>query len=176
MAILKGQNLMCFCGGKSIAFATNHTLEVSGETTDCSTKDNGGGEWASSEMGLLSWTCSSENLVADKRNGLGYDDLFDMYVAKQPIDLVFGLKSTIADSGEYYEVGEGGWSAKANSGYKGKAFITGITLNAPNGENSTMSVSFTGTGALTKLNTEATVMSLKSPVSATSTKATSAKD
>lgn len=161
MAILKGQNLMCFVGGKSIAFATSHTLEVSGETTDCSTKDNGGGEWASSEMGLLSWTCSSENLVANERNGLGYDELFDMFVAKKPIELVFGLKSDIKTDGEYYEVGEGGWTPKANSGYKGKAFISSISLNAPNGENSTMSVSFTGTGALTKINTAAVMMASK---------------
>lgn len=152
--IIKGQNLMCFVGGKSIAFATTHTLEVSGETIDISTKDNGGGEWATSEMGLLSWTASSENLIGDPRSGLGYDELFDIMVKKQPIDLVFGYKSTISASGEAYEVPEGGWTAKTNDGYKGQAFITSLSLNAPNGENSTMSVSFTGTSALVKLNAD----------------------
>jgi len=151
MAIIKGQNLMCFVGGKSIAFATSHTLEVSGETTDCSTKDNGGGEWATSEMGLLSWTCSSENLVGDPRNGLGYDELFDLMVKKEAVDLVFANKSKSSSAGEAYTVDEGGWTAKTNDGHKGKAFITSLSLNAPNGENSTMSVSFTGVGALEKV-------------------------
>lgn len=153
--IIKGQNLMCFVGGKSIAFATSHTLEISGETTDCSTKDNGGGEWATSEMGLLSWTCSSENLVGDPRCGLGYDELFDMMVKKQAVDLVFASKSTISASGEAYEAPENGWTAKTSDGHKGKAFITSLSLNAPNGENTTMSVSFTGVGALTKVGTTA---------------------
>lgn len=162
MSKIKGQNLMCFVGGKSIAFATSHTLEVSGETVDISTKDNGGGEWASSEMGLLSWTCSSENLVGDPRAGLGYDELFDMMVKKQPIDLVFSLKSTVATAGEYYEAPTAGWSAKANDGHKGKAYITALSLNAPNGENSTMSVTFTGTGALTKVATGSASASTKS--------------
>ena len=149
MAIIKGQNLMCFVGGKSIAFATSHSLEVSGETTDTSTKDNGGGEWATSEMGLLSWTCSSENLVGDPKSGLGYDDLFELMIKKEPIDLVFSLKSKESAKGEYYEVPADGWTAKTNNGHTGKAFITSLSLNAPNGDNSTMSVQFTGCGALT---------------------------
>lgn len=144
---------MCFVGGKSIAFATSHTLEVSGETTDVSTKDNGGGEWATSEMGLLSWTCSSENLVGDPRSGLGYDELFDLMIKKEPVELVFALKSTVAAGGTAYEVPANGWTAKTNDGHKGKAYITSLSLNAPNGENSTMSVQFTGTSALTKVNT-----------------------
>lgn len=151
--IIKGQNLMCFVGGKSIAFATSHTLEISGETVDVSTKDNGGGEWATSEMGLLSWTVSSENFIGDPRKGLGYDELFDMMINKEPIDLVFGYKSTLSAAGDAYEVPESGWTAKPSDGYKGKAFITSLSLNAPNGENSTMSVSFTGTSALVKQNT-----------------------
>lgn len=155
--IIKGQNLMAFVGGKSVAFATNHTLEISGETVSTSTKDNGGGEWETSEMGLLSWTCSSENLVGDPRSGLGYDELFDMMVKKQPVDLVFALKSTVASAGEYYEAPTAGWTAKTNDGHKGKAYITSLTLNAPNGENSTMSVTFTGCGALTKVSTTAGV-------------------
>ena len=151
--IIKGNNLMCFVGGKSIAFATSHTLEVSGETVDISTKDNGGGEWAASEMGLLSWTASSENLVGNPRSGLGYDELFEMMVAKQPIDLVFASKSVVSAAGEEYTAPTDGWTAKANDGHKGKALITSLSLNAPNGENSTISVSFTGVGALTKVGT-----------------------
>lgn len=160
--VIKGQNLMAFVGGKSIAFATSHTLNVTGQTISTSTKDNGGGEWETSEMGLLNWECTSENLVGDPRAGLGYDELLDMMIKKQPVDLVFALKSTVSASGDYYEAPTAGWTAKAKDGHKGKAFITSLSLNAPNGENSTMSVTFTGCGALTKVDTTAGTASTKS--------------
>ena len=152
--IIRGENLMCFIGSKSIAFSTSHSLEITGETVSISTKDNGG--FDTMEMGLLSWTCSSENLIGDPRCGLGYDELLDMMLKKQPVDLVFALKSTIPANGEAYEAPTGGWTAKAKDGHKGKAFITSLSLNAPNGENSTMSVTFTGCGPLTKVDTAAT--------------------
>lgn len=151
--LIQGQNIMIFAGGKSIAFATSHTLEVSGETIDISTKDNGGGEWSASQMGKLDWTCSSENLVGDPRSGLGYDELFEMMIKKEPVDIVFALKSNVSANGEEYEAPADGWSPKANDGHKGKAFITSLSLNAPNAANSTMSVTFTGTGALAKVGT-----------------------
>lgn len=153
-----GQDLMVFVGGKSIALATSHTLEISAETISCSTKDNGGGEWETSESGLLSFTMSTENLIGDERNGKGFDELFDMMIKKQPVDLVFTMKGTVANKGEYYEVPTGGWSPKTNSGYSGKALITSLSLNAPNGEHATMSATFTGTGALKKLNAETVLM------------------
>ena len=39
MSKIKGQELMLFLGGKSIAYATSHTLEISAETSDTSNKD-----------------------------------------------------------------------------------------------------------------------------------------
>lgn len=156
-----GSDLMCFINKKSIALATNHTLEISAETISCSTKDNGGGEWETSEAGLLSYTISTENLIGDERNGAGYDDLFDILIKKQPIDIIFGLKSTIADRGTFYEVSEGGWDPKANSGYSGRVILTSLSLNAPNGDHATMSATFTGTGALKKLNADTVLMAAK---------------
>ena len=46
------------------------------------------------------------------------------------------------------DVPEGGWTPKANTGYKGKAIITSLELSAPDGENATFSVNLQGTGAL----------------------------
>lgn len=152
MSCIKGQDLMIFLKGKSIALATNHTLEVNGDTIDCSTKDNGGGEWASNEIGLLSWSVSSENLIGDPHNGYGYGDLFALMVQKEPVDIVFGVKTISGTSnGDYYEVPNGGWSNNtAKTYFKGEAYITSLSINAPNGEHATMSVSFTGRGPLKK--------------------------
>ena len=88
MAKIKGQELMLFVGGKSIAAATSHTLEVTAETADTSNKDEGGGDWASSEVSSLAWNASSENLFTVEGNGEGYDSLLDLMVRKMPIDAV----------------------------------------------------------------------------------------
>lgn len=60
------------------------------------------------------------------------------------------------DSGKYDNVPSGGWSPRAiaataySKGYVGNMIITSIELNAPNGENATFTVNFTGVGALTR--------------------------
>ena len=145
MRKIKGQELMLFLGGKSIAYATSHTLEISAETADTSNKDEGGGDWASSEISKLSWTASSENLFTTDGNGASYDALFDYMINKTPIDAVFGLKKETA-----VDVPTTGWTAATTGVYTGKVVITSLSLNAPNGEYATYSVQFTGVGELKK--------------------------
>lgn len=144
MSKIKGQELMLFLGGKSIAYATSHTLEISAETSDTSNKDEGGGDWASSEVSKLSWTASSENLFTTDGAGASYDTLFDYMVKKTPIDAVFGQKKE-TDT----DVPVAGWTV-GTTAYTGKVVITSLSLNAPNGEYATYSVQFTGVGALKK--------------------------
>ena len=145
MSKIKGQELMLFLAGKSIAFATSHTLEISAETSDTSNKDEGGGDWASSEVSKLSWTASSENLFTTDGNGASYDTLFDYMVKKTPIDAVFGLKSEATT-----DVPSEGWTAATTGVYTGKVVITSLSLNAANGEYATYSAQFTGVGELKK--------------------------
>ena len=101
MAKIKGQELMLFVGGKSIAAATSHTLEVTAETADTSNKDEGGGDWASSEVSSLAWNASSENLFTVEGNGEGYDSLFDCcisfdsYIKPQPITFKYQRTSIL---------------------------------------------------------------------------------
>lgn len=152
MNILKGENLMLYAGGKSIAFATSHTLEVSLDTREISTKDHGG-KWSEAEAGKINWSMQTENLVGNPGEGKGYDDLLDLMIAREPIDVVFALEgdSPNYDAGKLDYVPTGGWTAKSGNGRKGKAIITSLSLNAPNGEYSTMSATFQGVGALTKV-------------------------
>lgn len=144
MSKIQGGDLMLFVDNKSIAYATSHTLEISGETQDTSNKDEGGGDWASNEVSKLSWTASSDNLYSVDGEGDNFEDLFDLMVAKEPIDAVFAKKAENAT-----DVPTGGWTAAA-TGYKGKVVITSLSLNAPNGEYATYTVQFQGVGALTK--------------------------
>lgn len=144
MSKIKGGDMMLFIDGKSIAYATSHTLEITGETTDTSNKDEGGGDWSSQEVSILSWSASSENIYSEDGEGDNYEDLFDLMVAKQPIDAVFAKKSQTAT-----DVPTGGWTKSAPS-YEGKVVITSLSLNAPNGEFASYTAQFQGVGALVK--------------------------
>ena len=143
---------MLFVGGKSIAFATSHTLSISADTKETSSKDSGG-KWQTSEVGVLSWTCSSENLCGNSTAGIGFDELFAYMVARKPITGVFALEgdSTNLEENKLDAVPTAGWKPKANDGYTGQMIITNLEKNAPNGENATIKVDFTGVGALTKV-------------------------
>lgn len=144
MSKVKGGDMMLFLGGKSIAYATSHSLEITGETTDTSNKDEGGGDWSSQEVNILSWSASSENLYSEDGAGDNFDDLFDLMIAKTPIDAVFAKKSeTVTD------VPAAGWTSKKPT-YEGKVVITSLSLNAPNGEYASYTAQFQGVGALTK--------------------------
>lgn len=150
--ITKGGDLMLFVGGKSIAYATNHTLSISADTKETSTKDSGG-LWQTSEVGMLSWSCSSENLIGDPMAGIGYDELFQMMVARKPITGIFALEGNSTDfqEGKLGAAPANGWTAKASDGYTGQMVITSLEKNAPNGENATLKVDFQGVGELKKV-------------------------
>ena len=140
---------MLFLEGKSIAFSTNHVLEISGDLADTSNKDEGAGDWASQEVNLLNWTATSENLSSLDGEGDNFADLFDIMVTKEPINAVFCLKAeTVTD------VPTGGWTpstaSATNPVYEGKVVINSLSLNAQNGEYATYTASFTGIGELKK--------------------------
>lgn len=145
MSKIKGGDLMLFVNGKSIAYATSHSLEITGETTDTSNKDEGGGDWSSQEVSILSWTASSENLYCEEGAGDRFDDLFSLMVAKTPIDAVFARKAEATT-----DVPEAGWTKGSAPTYEGKVVITSLSLNAPNGEYASYTVQFQGVGALVK--------------------------
>lgn len=144
MSKIKGGDMMLFLNSKSIAYATSHTLTISGDTQDTSNKDEGG-DWASNEISKLSWTAQSENMYSIDGKGSNFDDLFDIMVAKTPVSATFSKKKE-TDT----DVPETGWTA-SKPDYEGKVIITSLELNAPNGEYATYTVQFTGVGALKKV-------------------------
>lgn len=144
--IIDGGDLMVFVGGKSIAFATNHTLSLTAETSDTSHKDVKG-TWKTSTVKMFSWEVTSENLYADEGNGLTYDDLFDKMVEKDELTLIFSNNTgTLTEASGS---AEGGWASDASKNYYcGKAIITSLEVNAQNGDNATFTVTFSGQGEL----------------------------
>lgn len=138
--IIKGDELMLFKDNKSLAYATSHTLTITGNTIDVSSKDHG--YWGASEIGNITWEITTENLYTDT----DFDALFDAMVAKTPVTIIFGK------AGNYNVNGLGNlanWTP--GTVYKtGSAVITSLTANANTGENATFSATFTGVGAITK--------------------------
>ena len=141
--IVKGDELMLFKDNKSLAYATSHTLSITGNTVDISSKDHG--YWGASEIGNITWEITSENLYVDTE----FDGLFTSMVEKSPITVTFGHANAynangLGDSSTY-------WIPDASVGakyYEGPAVITSLQANANTGENATYSITLTGTGAL----------------------------
>lgn len=139
--IIKGDDLMLFDSeGKSIAFATSHTLTITANSSEINSKDHG--QWGASEINKINWEISSENLYTTD----AYDSLFDKMIARNAITVYFTTKAqtgtgTVADGDYPY------WTKSATA-YKGKVFITSLTANAATGENATFSCTLTGTGKI----------------------------
>ena len=104
---------------KSIAFATSHSLTVSTDTQQTSTKDDGG-KFQSSDYGIISWSITSE---------------------KNSVDDTTNDNWTPANTGT---IG----STTKSLGYTGTVLITSVEVNAPNGENATFTVQLQGDGPL----------------------------
>nr|DAW52084.1 MAG TPA: major tail protein [Caudoviricetes sp.] len=148
--IIKGRDLMLFDNdGHSYAYATNHTLTITAETVDVSSKDHG--VWGASEVSKYSWEITSENLFTSE----DYDKLFDSMLASKAITVRFGLKTDQTDNTKNVADGDTSlpyWTSQKTY-YEGKVIITSLVANANNGENATYSVTLTGTGSIKKTTT-----------------------
>ena len=141
--IVRGDEIMLFKDGKSLAYATSHTLSITGNTVDISSKDHG--YWGASEIGNITWEITSENLYVDSE----FDGLFTAMVAKSPVTVTFGH----ADNYNANGLGDSStnWIPDTSVGakyYQGPAIITSLQANSNTGENATYSITLTGAGAL----------------------------
>lgn len=145
--VINGGDLMLFINDKSIAFATSHKLSISVETVETTSKDSGG-KWVSKAARKISWNCTTENLYSNDGEGVTFDQLFDMLVAREEVDAVFCLEKDYATKAD--KVPADGWIPSTAGTYFGKVIITNLEANAPNGDNATFTATFEGVGALTK--------------------------
>ena len=144
--VTRGNEMMIFLEGKSLALATAHTLTVSADTVDISTKDHG--YWKASDVGNMSFEVTSENLYVDD----DFNMLFDAMLQKTPLTLVWGKakdynENGLDDSDDY-------WDAPLSDYYTGQAVLTSLTQNANTGENVTYSATFTGYGAIERVDSQ----------------------
>ena len=140
MATIKGQNLRVMVGGKCIAMATSCTFHVSASLEDSSSKDSTG-DWQEQEVVGLSWDAQTDSLITLTDNGTNGElpqDLLGLIINKTLVTLTFDTTS-----------GNNNRTAQ-NSAIKksGQAYVTDVQITAANRQNSTLTVQFTGTGAL----------------------------
>ena len=140
MATIKGQNLRVMVGGKCIAMATSCTFHVSASLEDSSSKDSTG-DWQEQEVVGLSWDAQTDSLITLTDNGTNGEmpqDLLGLIINKTLVTLTFDTTS-----------GTNNRTAQ-NSAIKksGQAYVTDVQITAANRQNSTLTVQFTGTGAL----------------------------
>lgn len=144
--IIKGEELMLFdADGHSIAYATNHTLTITGETQDISSKDHG--QYGATSVNKITWEITSENLYTDG----AFDTLYTSMTGRAAITVYFGHHTSVTGTPADGDIAY--WSQLAGQTYTGKAYITSLTVNANNGENATFSITLTGAGAFTKTTT-----------------------
>lgn len=148
---IKGEDIMIFIPDgndkKSIAYATNHVLTISASVSNDSNKDEGG-DWEAGDITTKNWNITTDNIYC----GSNYDELFDIMIAGDTVDIVFGHKAE-----NYKSLADGqldNWTPATGHTdgylYEGKALISDLTWNAPSGENATLSATFTGVGSLKK--------------------------
>jgi predicted secreted protein len=149
---------------KSIAFATSHTLTVSTDTQQTSTKDDGG-KFQSSDYGIISWSASSENLCSYDGAGYNYQDLINLMLSQTKVTATFSVEGSSGNTYPYAnklnsvdDATNDVWTPADNGtigsstkslGYTGTVLITSVEVNAPNGENATFTVQLQGDGPLT---------------------------
>jgi hypothetical protein len=140
MGTIKGQNLRVMVGGKCIAMATSCTFHVSAQLEDSSTKDSAG-DFQEQDVVGLSWDAQTESLVTLEDNGTNGElpqDLLSLMINKTKVTLTFDTTA-----GTNNRVGQNSVIKKT-----GQAYITDMSVQAANRQNSTLSVQFTGTGPL----------------------------
>ena len=127
-------------GGKCIAMATSCQFHVSAQLEDSSTKDSVG-DFQEQEVTGLSWDAQTDSLVTLEDNGTNGElpqDLLSLMINKTKVTLTFDQTA-----GANNRVGQNSVIKKS-----GQAYITDMSVQAPNRQKSTLSVQFTGTGPL----------------------------
>lgn len=140
--IVKGSLLQVSVGGIILGFATSHSLSITTNTTEVSTKDHG--DFPSIMAQTVSWEVQCENLYTDN-NGSA---LMNIQANKTPVHLIFSkVTNTNPEKGIVDK--NTNWTLDDDPILEGDAYLTSFSLNAPSGDNATVSCTFTGNGAFT---------------------------
>ena len=155
--IIKGDDLMLFDSyGRSMAYATSHTLTLTADTTDINSKDHG--IYGGKEVTKINWEITTENLYSVA----AWNDLFDAMMLRKPIRVMWGSKKESSNDKTVVNGDYENWTPYFITGittpselkvaaYYGNAYITNLSANANTGENATFSATFSGDGKFKRI-------------------------
>jgi len=117
-----------------VAYSTSCSLELSMDEIDQTNKDSGG--WKSIIGGLRSWSVSCEALYQNEAvsSKKAFKDFWSHINARTAVT----IELTVANAS----------NGDANVFYSGSAFVTSLSVNGGTEDQSTFSISLTGTGVL----------------------------
>lgn len=127
--ILNGTLAKIQVAGTTIAHLTSNSLTFDMSTREASTKDSNG--WKEALEGQKSFSGSAEGFFAEDAT-YGYEDLYDAFAARTLVTVTWTTDVT------------------GDTEYSGSCYITSLEKTDGLEESSTFSVSFEGTGAVTK--------------------------
>ena len=123
-----------YVNGNAIAKSTSHEFSYNLGVREVTNKDSA--NTVENLPANKSWEASCDAFYTFDAT-YAFDDLYTLVLNRTAVTLLMA-RSENANSADTY--------------YSGSAYVTSLSLSTPNeGENATYSVSFTGTGALTKL-------------------------
>ena len=130
---VNGRLVKIFVGSTAVTCQTNSTLEMTMEPRESTCKDTSGNS-AAFLAGRTSWTLGGEAKLAWDA-AYGFSSLFTAW--KNGTSLSIAFKSTVA----------------GDKGYTGTGFITSLSADTPDNEDSTFSFSIQGSGDLSEITT-----------------------
>ena len=136
-SVINGTNIGIYDGATLVAYATSGSVSINHSTREISNKESDG--WKEIMEGQRDWEMSCEGMVAwlnaagGAVSGKTTDEIFSSYLA---------TRTSLTVSFESSETGDKKWS--------GTAYVASLSMDAPNEDSTTYSVSFTGTAALSQ--------------------------
>ena len=148
--IVKGSALQVKIGNDDIlGFATSHSLSITVNTTEVSSKDHG--DYPGVIKQNTTWEVTCENLFCGENWGnlnAYLDDDTPVTVEFVPVNYI--SKGIVYDN-DVPSGAQTSWTA-GTAIASGPAYLTSLSLNAGAGDNATVSATFTGAGPLTFAN------------------------
>lgn len=129
--VITGTDLVLKMNDVIVGHAKSHTISISGNIIDKSSKDDA--LWNVKGSGRLGWNAKCDGLVSYDDTLCNYESLYTAMIARTAVTII--------------SVNTAGTPIKT---YTGSAFISSLELTSPDDDNATFSVSFEGSGALTK--------------------------
>lgn len=131
---------------RTFGHSTNNSLSTSSETTTVSSKDFG--NWPATEVTGTTWSMSGEYLMTPADASI----ILGMQASGKPYSFAFGVVNETDWASGLKPVTDISvntkWSVGSTFMRYGNGLVTSAEISAPNGEQATMTLEITGSGAL----------------------------